>query len=579
MDKNFVIAILLMTLIIIAFSSPQYQKRFGKKLPEKPAVEQTESGSRRNALDDRARVRPERIDRPIPVTAPQVQADTLRSTLSEETIFQVNVPSSEEDFSLENETVQIIFSPRGCVITNAVLKNFTAKGSGSTVQLVTEGESWYDGFIRDGELVIYFSDLLFSKKSLSREYAVYEAELSGNRIITKEFSIHPNGYVLNAKTNLSGSWNDPQLNFSWHGPINETETPFKSLKIWPFSMLMRDEQAIYKNTVYLGQGERKTIALNGKEKKPRAIYSKEAQKLDAKKEGAGSDIFIGDLDWYALRSKYFIAAIVPDEKMRWEAFSQFSNNGSKKWFDFTLAKNVSAGNTDIELYIGPISYDMLKGYGHNLTEAMELSFIRFIRPLSILFLWLFKKLHTFISNWGIVIIVFSIIIKIALFPLSKKSFDSMHKMSELQPQINILREKFKNNQQGLQKATMELYKKEGVNPLGGCLPTLFQMPVFFALYPVVGRAFELRQAMFIPHWIEDLSRPDPFYILPVAMGVSMFFQMRKTSKDPNQKAMLYIMPVMMVIMFSNFSAGLTLYWFMFNIISLLQQKFHLSTKK
>ena len=164
MDKNFVIAILLMTLIIIVFSSPQYQKRFGKEIPQKPAVEQTESGSRSNALDDRARVRPERIDRPIPDAAPLVQADTLRSTLSEETIVQVNVPSSEEDFSLENETVQITFSPRGCVITNAVLKNFTAKGPDIPVQLVTEGESWYDGFIRDGELVIYFSDLLFSKK-------------------------------------------------------------------------------------------------------------------------------------------------------------------------------------------------------------------------------------------------------------------------------------------------------------------------------------------------------------------------------------------------------------------------------
>ena len=105
------------------------------------------------------------------------------------------------------------------------------------------------------------------------------------------------------------------------------------------------------------------------------------------------------------------------------------------------------------------------------------------------------------------------------------------------------------------------------------------MPVFFALFPVVGRAFELRQALFIPHWIEDLSRPDPFYILPVAQGISMFFQMRKTSKDPNQKAMLYVMPVMMVILFSNFSAGLNLYWFMFNVISLLQQKLHLSTKK
>ena len=121
---------------------------------------------------------------------------------------------------------------------------------------------------------------------------------------------------------------------------------------------------------------------------------------------------------------------------------------------------------------------------------------------------------------------------------------------------------------------MALYKKEGVNPFGGCLPMLFQMPVFFALYPVIGRSFELRQAMFIPHWIEDLSRPDPFYILPIAMGISMFLQMKLTTKDPNQKAMLYVMPVVMVFLFANFSSGLTLYWFLFNVMSFMQQKIH-----
>ena len=147
----------------------------------------------------------------------------------------------------------------------------------------------------------------------------------------------------------------------------------------------------------------------------------------------------------------------------------------------------------------------------------------------------------------------------------------MHKMSSLQPQINEIREKHKNNSQKQHLEMMALYKREGINPFGGCLPMLLQMPVFFALYPVVGRAFELRKALFIPHWIDDLSRPDPYYILPVAMGISMFFQSKATMKDPNQKAMLYIMPFMMVILFANFSSGLTLYWFMFNIMTSIQQ--------
>jgi len=175
--------------------------------------------------------------------------------------------------------------------------------------------------------------------------------------------------------------------------------------------------------------------------------------------------------------------------------------------------------------------------------------MEFIRPISIAFLWIVTKMRAVIPNWGIVLILFSLLIKIALAPLSHKSFVSMQKMSSLQPQINELREKHKNNPQKIQQATMELYKKEGVNPFGGCLPVLLQMPVFFALYPVIDTAFELRQAMFIPHWIEDLSRPDPFYILPIAMGASMYFQSKPTmGKDPNQKMMLYVMPVMMVIL-------------------------------
>jgi YidC/Oxa1 family membrane protein insertase len=223
------------------------------------------------------------------------------------------------------------------------------------------------------------------------------------------------------------------------------------------------------------------------------------------------------------------------------------------------------------MFIGPQSYEILKGYDRDLAQSLDLSW-KYLRPIAILFLWIFKKLHAVIFNWGLVLIAFSIIIKLVLYPLTKSSMNSMKKMAALGPQIQALKEKHKNNPQKAQQATMELYKANGVNPFGSCLPLLLQMPVFFALYPVVGRAIELRQAMFIPHWIDDLSRPDPYFILPIAMGISMFFQSKTTMNDPNQKAMLYMMPVMMVILFANFSAGLTLYWLMFNIFSYMQQE-------
>jgi YidC/Oxa1 family membrane protein insertase len=266
-----------------------------------------------------------------------------------------------------------------------------------------------------------------------------------------------------------------------------------------------------------------------------------------------------------------MAAVIPAEKMRWKAASTFERDQTGNRFDFAITKKVSDGPVGISLYMGPIMYEELKAYGHGLTHVMDLSW-RILRPIAVLFLWMFRKLHTFIPNWGLVLIVFSIIIKFALYPLSKSSTDSMKKMSKLQPQIGALREKYKNDPQRVHKATMELYKQEGVNPFGGCLPMLLQMPIFIALYPVVGSAFELRQAMFIPRWIEDLSRPDPFYILPVAMGISMYLQQRTTMTDPSQRPMLYMMPALMVIFFANFSAGLTLYWLMFNLLSWAQQE-------
>lgn len=568
MDKNFLIAIILTIIVILIFTSPEYNKRFGKKVPPKPVFESEETFP--PIAKEEEKFPGAFLTRPS--TKPGIDSSVETEKTAEE--FQINAPSKENDFILENDDIKIIFSTRGGIIRKAIMKKFKGRNKNELAQLITEGESWYSGQIVDNELEIKFSDIIFSEVRRTRNHVILKAALTGNRTITREFSLDDNGFMLHASSNLSGEWENPVLQFSWHGPINNTEVPTKKLRIWPFTMFMRDDTTLYNKAVYLGQGDRLTFSGNGKEKNDRIYSGDGSQKIDAgKSKGGGQDIFTGDLNWYAIRSKYFMTAAIPKENKRWEAVSKYSISGNQKWYDFSISKRQSDGLTDLDIYIGPISYDTLKYYGEDLTEIMELSW-RFIRPLSIAFLWLFKKLHSVLPNWGLVIIAFSIIIKIVLYPLSHKSFVSMRKMSTLQPQINELKEKHKNNPQKLQKATMELYKKEGVNPFSGCLPVIFQMPVFFALYPVVGRSFELRQAMFIPRWIEDLSSPDPLYILPVAMGISMFLQSKQTMKDPNQKAMLYIMPVMMVILFANFSSGLTLYWFLFNIMSFMQQTIH-----
>jgi YidC/Oxa1 family membrane protein insertase len=198
---------------------------------------------------------------------------------------------------------------------------------------------------------------------------------------------------------------------------------------------------------------------------------------------------------------------------------------------------------------------------------------------------LLEFLRSFIPNYGIVIIVFSIIIKLLLHPLSKTSLRSMQKMQQLQPMIEEVKTKYKDDPQKMNKAVMNLYKEYGVNPAGGCLPLLLQMPILYALWTVFSSAIQLRQASFVL-WITDLSIPDVAVTLPFAipifnitdvsglalmMGITMFIQQKMTIKDPRQKMMVYMMPILLTLLFNFFPSGLNLYYFMFNLLSIVQQ--------
>jgi len=246
---------------------------------------------------------------------------------------------------------------------------------------------------------------------------------------------------------------------------------------------------------------------------------------------------------------------------------------------------------NFNLYLGPVQYDTLKSYNANYDAIYDFgSFfgLKFItRPIAEYILQpLFSLLHSVIPNYGIVIILFSILIKLALSPLTKQSFKSMGRMSQLQPKIAELKEKHKGDQQKIQKETMKLYSTYGVNPAGGCLPMLLQMPILFALFAFFRVAIEIRHESFL--WIKDLASPDYVFSLPFTipfinidqvtilaplLGLTMFFQQKMTMKDPSQKAMVYMMPIMMTFMFMGFSSGLNLYYMMFNLLSIGQQYF------
>lgn len=326
----------------------------------------------------------------------------------------------------------------------------------------------------------------------------------------------------------------------------------------------------------------------------------EQVKIDATTIGEKiSKDFRGRVDWVAVRNKYFAAVVLPDNPDNVEGAylegtrSAVGKDGIKEVYETRLTlpfKNQIQETHKFSVYIGPVDYKQLEALGRNLIALVDfgsffgLKFV--VRPIAeYVLLPLFQFLHIFIPNYGFVIIIFSLIIKLAVYPLTKQSYQSMKKMQALQPKIAELKEKYKDDPQKLNSETMKLYSTYGINPAGGCLPILLQMPIFIALWGMFQSVIELRQQPFV-WWIKDLSTPDVIYDLgfklplfgvqqisglALLMGITTFFQQKMTMKDPSQKMLVYLMPVMLTILFMTFPSGLNLYYFMFNVFSIAQQ--------
>jgi YidC/Oxa1 family membrane protein insertase len=280
----------------------------------------------------------------------------------------------------------------------------------------------------------------------------------------------------------------------------------------------------------------------------------------------------GSIEWAALRTKYFAGIMVPvSGPFRAVAMEGIAGDVGPANMNMHVERGLAQeGPQAVEtvLYVGPIDFDRLRSYEVGLERMMDFGW-GFIRPISRLILTVFTFMHRFIPNYGLVIIVFSILVKLAVFPLTRKSYQSMHAMQELAPKMQEIKEKYKDDPEKMNRKMMNLYKEHGVNPLGGCFPLLLQMPIFWALFIVFRATIELRGAPFVL-WITDLSLKDPYMVLPALMGITMFIQQNAQMKNPQQRAMVYIMPVMMFLLMKGFPAGLILYWTMFNVFSIVQ---------
>ena len=282
----------------------------------------------------------------------------------------------------------------------------------------------------------------------------------------------------------------------------------------------------------------------------------------------------GSVSWAGFEDHYFLTAAAPS---RADAVRTQSRGATALQTRILSARNAS-GPTDLQytLYFGPKERKTLAVAGHDYDKALNLGWFG---PISLLLLDVLQFLHRFSSNWGVDIILLTILVKIAFWPLTKKSFESMRAMQKLQPEMQKIKEKYGDDQQKMSQETMELYKRHKVNPLGGCLPMLLQMPVFFGLYQLLGNTIELRHAPFAL-WITDLSAPERLHVmgygipvLTLLLGASMFVQQKMTpsAADPTQQRIMMLMPLIFTFMFVNFPAGLTLYWFTQNILTIGQQ--------
>lgn len=277
--------------------------------------------------------------------------------------------------------------------------------------------------------------------------------------------------------------------------------------------------------------------------------------------------------WVAMLQHYFVGAWLPaaQERNRFYSKARGENNyiiGLKELQPTTVAPGDS-GRFHTTLYVGPKAHARLEQLAEGMELTVDYGWLTFISaPL----FWLLAFIHRWVGNWGWAIIVLTVIIKVVFYPLSAASYKSMAHMKRLQPKLQSLRERLGHDKQRMNQAMMELYKKEKINPLGGCLPIAIQIPVFIALYWVLLESVEMRQAPFIL-WLKDLSLRDPYFVLPIIMGLSMFVQQKLNPAqiDPMQQRIMNALPIVFTVFFLFFPAGLVLYWAVNNILSIAQQ--------
>ena len=547
MDRNTLLAFFLIAIVLIF--TPKYMEMVAPPLqdPPLPTVENVEDTTHQTSWRGVTR----RDSEPL-VSSVNPISDVLWS-------------NQEKIITVENELyTAVVSSNGGGSFLSFAFKNYLNK-DGLGVNLIN-GKNKENLSVRfkdlDGKNINLFGPWryanTFSGGEIYRPQSLkFSIDVFPGKTIVKTLTFYPDSYLIDVSINMGNVAHNVfggAYSIGWYGGLVPSEENEK------------DDLVYFNSFVYQG-GELVDLKI---------------------KEGESESIsFNGATDWVAVRTKYFITSIISDNPGDVVSAFMGGHNDGRDIYDISLTFPATEPTT-LSLYLGPLEYEKIKAINRGLELLMNFGW-GVIRPISKGVLFVLKKLHEFIPNYGYVLIIFSFGVKLLVYPLTKKSYQSTAAMQQLQPEIAALKEKHSSNPQKLNQATMKLYKEKGVNPLGGCLPMLLQMPLLFALFQVFRTTIELRAEPFI-WWIKDLSAPDavftlpfsiPIYgshvaILPILMVVSMFIQQRMMSggaaQQPQQKTMQYFMTGFFFLMFNSFPSGLNLYYTLFNVLSIAQQK-------
>jgi len=466
------------------------------------------------------------------------------------------------DITVETDLYRLVFSERGGTVKKYLLKQYltTLSDDAPPVNLINVSPPHLPlGLQMESQPPVDLSSQFFEpdKEGLKLTQTGEEAQLKftcnmPNGIkITREYTFHQGSYWIDLSVYLSGAGTIPGSLCLYNKPGENTN------------------RFTFTGTAYYGNDSLREVKLDDGEK----------------------HTYTGSVDWIGYGDNYFITALIPIiSEGPWNILIEKKGADGLTESRLTALKPSpkSAGQgvevLNLGIYFGPKDIDRLNTLGHNLSKAINFGWFD---PIAKPVLYFLKFLYQYIHNYGLAIIIVTILIKVAFWPLAQKSAKSMKTMQKLQPKMAKLKEKYGKDKEKMNKELMQLYKTYKVNPMGGCLPMLLQIPVFFALYKVLLQSIELRHAPFML-WINDLSAPDRLMIpgvsipylggipvLTLLMGVSMFLQQKlsPSSLDPTQARMMQFLPVIFTCMFINFPSGLVLYWLINNVLTIAQQHY------